>query len=85
MKLKYSVTIQWSDEDHAYLVILPEFGPCAQSHGETYREAFKNAQEVMELLIDSYQKEGLPLPDPWKYGVKKLGKKKSTTRQAKTA
>ena len=81
MKHKYSITIQWSEEDQAYLVILPEFGPDAQSHGDTYLEAFKNAQEVMELLIDSYHNEGLPLPEPWKYGQKRPARK---ARHAKT-
>lgn len=55
MKLQYSVVIQWSDEDQAYLVILPEFGPDAQTHGDSYKEAMKHAQEVMEMLVDHYQ------------------------------
>ena len=67
MNLQYSVLIQWSDEDQAYLVIIPEFGPDAQAHGETYDEAIKNAQEVLELLIESYQERQWSLPQPAKY------------------
>jgi predicted RNase H-like HicB family nuclease len=64
MNLHYSVLIQWSDEDQVYVVSLPEFGPYAHTHGDTYEEALKNAQEVLELLVETYQEEGKPLPQP---------------------
>ncbi|CCQ50407.1 Protein of unknown function UPF0150 [Crocosphaera watsonii WH 8502] len=32
------------------------------THGETYQEAFENAQEVLELLIESLIEENKPLP-----------------------
>ena len=34
----YSMIIQWSDEDNAYIVTVPELPGC-QTHGETYEEA----------------------------------------------
>ena len=52
MNSQYSILIQWSDEDQKYVVSLPEFGPYAHTHGETYEEALKNGQEVLELLIE---------------------------------
>lgn len=64
MRLPYSILIQWSDEDQKYIVSLPEFGPYAHTHGDTYEEAIKNAQEVLELLIEDYQEQGKPLPQP---------------------
>jgi len=66
-QLKYRVNIVWSEVDQAYLVELPEFTTEIQQYftdGETYEEALHNAQEVLELLIDSYQVEGRPLPQP---------------------
>ena len=66
-QFRYRVNIIWSDEDHCYLVELPEFATEIQKYftdGETYEEALKNAQEVMELLVESYQAEGIPLPTP---------------------
>ena len=66
-QLKYQVNIAWSELDQAYLVELPEFATEIQHYftdGETYEEALKNAQEVLELLIESYQAEGKPLPHP---------------------
>jgi len=64
MNLPYTIVIQWSEEDQCYLVHLPEF-PTQQfhSHGETYQEAVKNAQEVLELLIEEYSEEGKALPE----------------------
>ncbi|UBF26269.1 type II toxin-antitoxin system HicB family antitoxin [Kovacikia minuta CCNUW1] len=64
MKFHYSILIQWSDEDQKYVVSLPEFGPYAHTHGDTYDEAVKNAQEVLELLIKTYEEQGKPLPQP---------------------
>ncbi|MBD2310805.1 type II toxin-antitoxin system HicB family antitoxin [Desertifilum sp. FACHB-1129] len=66
-QLKYRVNIIWSDEDNSYLVELPEFANDIQryfTHGETYQEALSNAQEVLELLVESYQVEGKLLPQP---------------------
>ena len=59
----YSMVIQWSDEDQAYVVTLPEFGGC-RTHGETYEEAAKNGREVLELLTESAEEEDSPLPLP---------------------
>ena len=60
MKSRYSIIIQWSDEDECYIVSLPEFGKYARTHGDTYEEAVKNAQEVLELLIED---NNLPQPN----------------------
>ena len=62
MNYRYSVLIQWSDEDQKYIVSLPEFGSYAHTHGDTYEEAAKNAQEVLELLIETYEEQGRSLP-----------------------
>lgn len=61
----YSMVIQWSDEDHAYLVHLPEF-PWQHwvTHGESYAEAAQNGQEVIESLVSIIQEEGQQLPEP---------------------
>lgn len=51
-QLRYSILIQWSDEDEAYIVTLPEFPGC-HTHGDTYEEALKNGKEVLELCVES--------------------------------
>jgi antitoxin HicB len=61
---KYTIVIQWSEEDNCFVVFLPEFEDVMQpvTHGDTYKEAFQNAQEVLELLVESALEEGKALP-----------------------
>lgn len=63
--LNYTIAIQWSQEDNCFVVFLPEFKNEMQpiTHGETYEEALKNAQEVLELIFEEYQEDGKPLPE----------------------
>jgi antitoxin HicB len=49
---KYTVIIQWSDEDSYFVVSLPEWGEFCHTHGDTYEEALTNAQEVLEMLVE---------------------------------
>ena len=55
MNYRYSLIIQWSDEDQLYLVTIPEFAelvmqPC--THGKTYEEVGRNAQEAIESYLE---------------------------------
>jgi predicted RNase H-like HicB family nuclease len=64
-KLHYSMVVQWSNTDQAYLVTLPEwedrvFNPV--THGDTYEEAVRNGHEALEALAASAAKLGEPLP-----------------------
>ncbi len=70
MKYQYSIVIRWSDEDQKYIASLPEFGPYAHTHGDSYEEALKNGQEVLELLIEDYQARNRALPQPLTNKVK---------------
>lgn len=63
MDKHYSMIIEWSDEDNAYVVTLPEF-PGTHTHGETYAEAVANGEEVLRLLVEDYTKRGAPMPAP---------------------
>ncbi len=64
--MKYTIIIQWSDEDKCFVVLLPEFQDVMQpvTYGSTYEEALKNAQEVLDLLIETSSEQGKPLPKP---------------------
>lgn len=58
---RYSMMIQWSDEDQLFLVTIPEFAnrvvmPC--THGKTREEAIYNGEEVIEIYLDAWQTEG---------------------------
>lgn len=65
--IQYSMLIEWSEEDQAYLVTLPEWSSqvvMPVTHGDTYSEAVKNGQEVLEMLINDAKRNGEPLPQP---------------------
>jgi antitoxin HicB len=66
-QLHYSMVIQWSDEDRAYVVSFPEWeahGLIGHTHGYTYAEAVSNGQDVLQMLIESAQTQGDSLPVP---------------------
>jgi predicted RNase H-like HicB family nuclease len=60
----YSMVIEWSDEDNAYIVSLPEWGDLVHTHGETYGEAVAMGEELLAGLIASRQQHDEPLPSP---------------------
>lgn len=62
----YSMLIEWSDEDNAYLVTLPGWADrvlMPVTHGDTYAEAVKNGQEVITMLIEEARERGKALPE----------------------
>ncbi len=60
-QLRYQMIIIWSEENDCYLVHFPDFSEQKyRTHGDTYEEAARNGQEVLELL----QEDGLPYPKP---------------------
>ncbi len=68
MNGRYRMIIEWSDEDNCFIASLPDFGPYAKTHGDSYLEAAKNGQEVIESLIESYSQENKPLPSAALFG-----------------
>jgi predicted RNase H-like HicB family nuclease len=63
-KPRYSMMINWSEEDRVYVVCLPEFGAGAKTHGRTYTEAARRGQELIETLTGIAEEDGTPLPPP---------------------
>ncbi len=59
----YSINIQWSNRDQAYIANVPEIAGC-KTHGDTYEEAFNNILEVMELWIEAAEEAGESIPQP---------------------
>ena len=60
---KYEVIIYWSDEDQVFIAELPELPGC-MAHGESQESALKNAQEAVQLWIDTANEFGEPVPVP---------------------
>jgi antitoxin HicB len=63
--LKYTMIIQWSEEDQLYLVRFPEFpGQKFITHGKTYAEAAENGKDALEGLITVLLDNNQLLPEP---------------------
>ena len=63
-QLRYSMLIEWSDEDQVYVVSMPEWGDLAHTHGDTYEDALQRGKELIGELVAARQERGEPLPQP---------------------
>lgn len=67
---RYSIVIEWSDEDQTYVVILPEWADqylMPVGDGDTYEEALASARDALETFIQFAREDGKPLPEPRTY------------------
>jgi len=55
--------VNWSEEDQAYLVEVPELPGC-MADGVTRMEAIANAEVVIREWIETAQSLGRPIPEP---------------------
>lgn len=60
---KYEIIIYWSREDRVFVAEVPELPGC-MAHGNTQQEALANADEAIQLWIDTAQEFGDPIPEP---------------------
>jgi len=59
----FQMIVNWSEEDQAYLVELPEL-PGAMADGATRQEAIANAEIMIREWIETAQSLGRPIPEP---------------------
>jgi len=60
---RYGVIIYWSEEDQAFIAEVPELPGCA-AHGLTQETSLANAQEAIQLWLDTAKEYGDPIPEP---------------------
>lgn len=60
---RYVKIVEWSDEDQCYVGSCPGlfYGGC---HGEDQQKVFAELCEIVEEILEVYQKDGEPLPAP---------------------
>lgn len=63
MQFRYSLIVEWSEEDQAYLVTVPDLPGCA-THGATYRDAVVQAEDAIQSWIDAAEAMGRRIPAP---------------------
>lgn len=69
---RYSMLIEWSDADQAYVVSFPEWeavGLIGHTHGDTYAEAVLNGEDMLRFLVESARAEGDPIPEPHRFAA----------------
>ncbi|MDS3861694.1 type II toxin-antitoxin system HicB family antitoxin [Thermosynechococcaceae cyanobacterium BACA0444] len=64
---RYSMIVEWSDEDQLFLVTIPEFAnlvimPC--TYGKTREEAIQKGEEVIEIYLEAWRADGEMIPEP---------------------
>ena len=59
--LQYAVIIEWSAEDDAFVVSIPDI-PGIHTHGATRVEAAMAGDEVLALWLSSRRRSGRPIP-----------------------
>lgn len=60
---KYEIIIYWSNEDRVFIAEVPELPGCI-AHGETQAAALENANQAIQLWIDTANEFGDPVPEP---------------------
>ena len=65
---KYSMSIQWSDEDEGFIATVPELEGLS-AFGETQEEATRQLLEAAEAFVETMKKAGDALPEPSKVAV----------------
>jgi predicted RNase H-like HicB family nuclease len=68
----YSMHIEWSQEDQAYVVILPEWAdlyamPVAD--GATIEEAVARGRNALENMVAFAHQDGTPLPEAHSFAL----------------
>jgi len=61
MLIKYELIICWSEVDSAFIVEIPELPGC-MADGQSYQEAVKNAEVIIQEWIETAQSLGRPIP-----------------------
>ncbi len=59
----YSLLIEWSPEDDAYIVSVPEL-PNVRTDGTTHQDAVEMGEEVIATYLWSLRRHEQPLPPP---------------------
>ena len=63
MDWKYEMIIYWSQEDHAYIVEVPELPGC-MADDQTYQQAVSNAEVIIGEWIETAKELGRSVPQP---------------------
>lgn len=66
IKHEYTISIQYNKEDKCYIASAPELGPYISAFGDSYEDALKEILIVIDLTLQTFKEDNLPLPKPKK-------------------
>jgi len=61
--MRYELIIYWSKDDNSFVVEVPELPGC-MADGQSYAEAVKKAEEIIDEWIETARKLGRLIPEP---------------------
>jgi predicted RNase H-like HicB family nuclease len=60
---QYEMIIYWDKRDKLFVVDIPELKGC-MAHGKTKKEAIDNAEEAINLWIETAKEDNINIPEP---------------------
>ena len=60
---RYELIIFWDESDQIFVVDVPELPGC-MAHGRTKREAITQAEDAIDLWIETAKEDGVTVPEP---------------------
>jgi len=63
LELEYQVNIVFDSRDNVYVARVPELENC-HTHGSTPEEALRNAEEAIELWLETARDNDIDIPEP---------------------
>ncbi len=60
---QYEMILYWSQEDEAFIAEVPELSGC-MADGETYLDALKNVEVIIQEWIETATELGRKIPEP---------------------
>jgi predicted RNase H-like HicB family nuclease len=60
---KYEIILYWSDKDGLYIAEVPELPGCT-AHGDSREKALQNAEQAIQLWIETAIEFNDPVPEP---------------------
>lgn len=63
MDSHYPTITEWSEEDKAFIVLVPDLPGCF-ADGPTRQEAARNAEAVIQMWLEAARDAGQPIPPP---------------------
>ena len=63
---RYEIDIFWSDDDDAYIAVVPNVDRLryVSAWGETREDALREIQEALSVISEMAEESGNPLPEP---------------------